>query len=182
MRQVIAFCGKAGSGKDYSASRLLKTRGFKKLAFADILRDVAFSLIGLPFDEGMKKYDELKQTELINGLTFRNILENLGSGIRKYDKDFWVKGVLKVLDNSVENVCISDLRYSNEYWIVKKYCENHNINFKLVFCDYKSDRYEESNPHESAQLAAYLKAIGYEDQEYVREEDMISYNGGSKWE
>ena len=177
-RKVIAFCGKAGSGKDYSAQRLMLTRGFKHAAFADTLRDVAFHVIGMNFEEGMERYDELKQTELINGLTFRNILENLGSGIRKYDKDFWAKGVLKVISNCVDNICISDLRYPNEYWVLKDYCDKNGISFKLVFCDYKSSRYEENNPHESAQFAAYLKNLGYEDQEYVSEDDVRAYCEG----
>lgn len=178
MRKIRAFCGKAGSGKDYSAQRLMMTKGFKKAAFADALREIAFNIIGISFEEGMEKYDELKQTNLINSLTFRNILENLGSAVRKYDKDFWAKTVLKVIDSCVDNICISDLRYTNEYWVLKDYADKHNIDFKLVFCDYKSNRYQEENPHESAQFAAYLKGLGYKDQEYVDEADILAYDGG----
>ena len=178
MRKIRAFCGKAGSGKDYSAQRLMMTKGFKKAAFADALREIAFNIIGISFEEGMEKYDELKQTSLINSLTFRNILENLGSSVRKYDKDFWAKTVLKVIDSCVDNICISDLRYTNEYWVLKDYADKHNIDFKLVFCDYKSNRYQEENPHESAQFAAYLKGLGYKDQEYVDEADILAYDGG----
>lgn len=178
MRKVIAFCGFEQSGKDYSAKRLMTTMGFKRAAFADALRDVAFHTIGMDFEEGMKKYEELKQTDLINGLTFRNILENLGSAIRKYDKDFWAKAVLNVISNCVDNVCISDLRYTNEYWVLKKYCDENDINFKLVFCDYHSEKYRDDNPHESAKLARYLKDLGYEDQQYVKEEDILQYDAG----
>ena len=178
MRKIRAFCGKAGSGKDYSAQRLMMTKGFKKAAFADALREIAFDIIGVPFEEGMEKYDELKQTDLINGLTFRNILENLGSAVRKYDKDFWARTVLRVINSCVDNICISDLRYPNEYWVLKEYADKHDIDFKLVFCDYKSERYQEENPHESAQLAAYLKELGYKDQEYVDEADIVAYEGG----
>ena len=179
MRKIIAFCGYQGSGKSYSAQRLMKTRGFKHVAFADSLRDTAFSTIGIDFKEGMSRYDELKQTSLINGLTFRNILENLGSAIRKYDKDFWAKSVLKEISSCVDNICISDLRYPNEYWVLKDYCDKNDIDFKLVFCDYHSDRYVDTNPHESAQLAKYLRNIGYKDQEYVREEDIEQYVEGA---
>ena len=178
MRKVIAFCGFEQSGKDYSAKRLMTTMGFKRAAFADALRDVAFHTIGMDFEEGMRKYEELKQTDLINGLTFRNILENLGSAIRKYDKDFWAKAVLNVISNCVDNVCISDLRYTNEYWVLKKYCDENDINFKLVFCDYHSEKYRDDNPHESAKLARYLKDLGYEDQQYVKEEDILQYDAG----
>lgn len=178
MRKVLAFCGFEQSGKDYSARRLVTTMGYKKEAFADALREVAFNIIGLPYEEGMKQYETLKQTEIINGLTFRNILENLGSAVRKYDKDFWAKTVVKKISECVDNVCISDLRYTNEYWVLKRYCERNNIRFKLIFCDYKSPGYRDDNPHESAQLARYLKDLGYEDQEYVKEEDIIAYDGG----
>jgi hypothetical protein len=178
MRKIRAFCGFQGSGKDYSAQRLMMTKGFKRAAFADALREIAFHIIGVPFEEGMTKYDELKQTDLINGLTFRNILENLGSAVRKYDEDFWARTVLKAINNCVDNICISDLRYPNEYWVLKEYAEKNNIDFKLVFCDYKSERYVEDNPHESAQFAAYLKGLGYKDQEYVDEADIVAYDGG----
>ena len=66
----------------------------------------------------------------------------------------------------------------NEYWIVKKYCEENEIDFKLVFCDYHSDGYRDDNPHESARFAKYLKELGYEDQQYVKEEDILQYDAG----
>ena len=174
-RKVIAFCGFEQSGKGYSCKRLMTTMGFVKTSFANTLRDIAFHTIGLSFEEGMAKYDELKKTEIVNGLTFRNILENLGSGVRKYDKDFWAKGVLKFIESTPQNVCIDDLRYPNEYRIIKKYCEDNDISFKLIFCDYHSEGYKDDNPHESAQLAKFLKNRGYEDQECVDEADIIDY-------
>ena len=63
-------------------------------------------------EEGMKNYEELKSTILFNNLNFRNILENLGSAIRKYDRDFWAKTVLVRVAQTPKDVCISDLRYS----------------------------------------------------------------------
>ena len=84
MRKVIAFCGVEQSGKNYSCKRLMSTMGFVKTSFAHTLRDIAFSTLGIPFDEGMKQYEELKKTPIFESLTFRNILENLGSAVRKY--------------------------------------------------------------------------------------------------
>ena len=175
MRKLIAFCGMAQSGKSYSTKRLMTTMGFEKTSFAHILRDVAFSTLGIPFNEGMLQYEELKKTNIYNDLTFRNILENLGSAIRKYDKDFWARGVLKFIESTQKNVCIDDLRYPNEYRVLKKYCKEHDIDFKLIFCDYHSENYEENNPHESAQLARFLRGRGYQDQEYVEEIDIAEY-------
>lgn len=175
MRKVIAFCGFEQSGKNYSCQRLMMTMGFVKTSFANTLRDVAFSTLGIPFDEGMEHYEELKSKKVYDDLTFRNILENLGSAVRKYDEDFWIKGVLKFIGSTPKNVCIDDLRYPNEYRVVKKYCEAHGIDFKLVFCDYHSEKYRDDNPHESAQLARYLKNKGYEDQEYVDVADIADF-------
>ena len=174
-RKVIAFCGFAQSGKGYSCKRLMTTMGFIKTSFAHTLRDVAFSTLGIPFDEGMLHYEELKKTPLYNDLTFRNILENLGSAVRKYDEDFWAKGVLKFIQNTPKNVCIDDLRYPNEYRVLKKYCDANDIDFQLIFCDYHSEGYEDNTPHESAQLAKFLKNRGYEDQEVVDEFDIAEY-------
>ena len=61
MRKVIAFIGVEGSGKDFSCQRLLMTKGFEKMAFADCLRDVAFQTIGIPYKYGIQKYEELKK-------------------------------------------------------------------------------------------------------------------------
>ena len=174
-RKIRAFCGVEGSGKSFSTLRLMMTKGYKSLAFADALRDVAFKTIGIPFDEGMKKYDELKQTPLINGLNFRNILENLGSAVRRYDQDFWAKTVITLIKECTDNICISDLRYPNEYFILKEFSDNNNIDFKLVFCDYHSERYKDGNPHESAALANYLKSLGYRDQQYVSINDIEQF-------
>ena len=175
MRRVIAFCGFEQSGKDFSCKRLMMTKGFEKVAFADALRESAFKIIGISYEEGMTRYEELKTTELINGLNFRNILENLGSAIRKYDKDFWARAVVEKIKGTPKNVCISDLRYPNEYGVVKEFCDKNNINFKLIFCDYKSPLYNDSNPHESAKMAKYLKRLNYTDQDEVRDEDIRVY-------
>ena len=174
-RKVVAYCGFEKTGKDYSCQRLIETMGFEKVAFADALRESAFCILGIPVKEGMERYEELKKTKLVNNLTFRNILENLGSAIRRYDKDFWAKTVVVKIKETYKNICISDLRYKNEYTVVKDFCDKNKIDFKLVFCDYRSEDYNDNNPHESAQLARYLKDIGYEDQDIVREEDILAY-------
>ena len=181
-RKVIAFCGFEQSGKDYSCRILMETRGFKKVAFADALREVAFKTLGMTMEDGMKNYENLKSNPIYGNLTFRNILENLGSAIRRYDRNFWAKTVLVKLIECTDNICISDLRYANEYKVVSQFCRERGIEFKLVFCDYHSEKYNDKNPHESARFAKYLKDLGYKDQEYVSEVDVNAYiaslNGG----
>ena len=167
-KQVIAFLGVEGSGKDFQCKRLVK-QGFKKLAFADPLRKIAFKIINVPFKEGMMMYDELKQTNLINGFTFRNILEELGGGVREYDVNFWVKALLKEIEESTQDICISDMRYTNEYILLHDFCKEHGIEFRAFLCDYHSERYNADNKHASARLANYLvDVLGKKDLEEIK--------------
>lgn len=176
MREIIAFLGRAGSGKDYQCS-LLQQKGYKKLAFAGILREMACKTLGLDYDWAMQHYDELKQTELYNGQNFRNILENLGSSIRQHDKDFFVNAVVsKILnDEDCQKFCISDLRYKNEAIRLDNAFGFSKL--KFIFCDYHSERYQEVNEHESARLANTLCEKGYKD---LQELDLIDILNAEK--
>lgn len=175
-REVIAFIGRQGSGKSYQSKTLVKERGFKKLSFADPLREIAFNVIGMNFKEGMKQYDELKRTNIINGLNFRNILENLGASVRKFDKDFWANALVSKIKECADNIVIDDMRYPNEYEILRNYCSNHGILFKAFFCNYKSEVYDENNQHESAGLSNYLANVGYEDLQLISLKDVLNYS------
>ena len=170
-REIIVFLGRAGSGKDYQCS-LLQQKEYKKLAFADILREMACHTLGLDYNWAMQNYDELKQTELYNGQNFRNILENLGSAIRKYNQDFFVDAVVqKIINSQHTKFCISDLRYINE--ATKLYNSFQSSDLKFIFCDYRSHRYQEVNDHESAYLANKLCELGYQDLQQLTIEDIV---------
>ena len=154
-KKVVAFLGREGSGKSYQSNELIK-RGYKKLSFANPLRKLAFKVVGLDFEEGMKQYDTLKRTELVFGMTFRNILEQLGEGVRAIDSDFWIKALVNDIRGTLENICIDDMRYPNEFIKLHDYCKEHGIEFKAYLCNYNSERYSGVNPHSSAKLANYL--------------------------
>lgn len=178
MRKVIAFAGRQGSGKSFRCSSLVKTQNYKSLAYADALRKIIFVTLGIPYDYGMEHYDELKMTPLYNGQTLRNMMEHLGTeGIRYYDNDFWAKCLLREIEKTPEtqDICISDLRFYNEYETLKEFCMEHEYDFQLIFCDYRSDRYEEHNNHASARLANFLSEIGYHDGDVVKDSDMEAY-------
>ena len=173
MRNIVAFIGRAGSGKDYQCS-LLQKQGYIKLAFADVLREMIRQVLGISEDIFTTKYDELKQTELYNGQNLRNMLEALGSCIRSVDEDFFVKALLKLVTSDElidQNICISDMRYPNEFY----YFDNMNSNytkFKCIFCDYHSERYQEINNHESALLSNNLVKLGYKDLQVLTRSDI----------
>lgn len=181
-KQIIAFVGRAGSGKDYQCN-LLKEKGFTKMAFADALRDIAFSSFDIPYAFGMERYEEMKANEdcikvvtedSAHKVSFRKFLELLGTqGIRKYDNDFWCRALIKTLkDKQYKKVCISDMRFINEYTYLKKFAEENDYVFKVLFCNYRSDRYQDNNTHESARLANYFCTHGYIDLQEITDDDM----------
>ena len=52
MRKIVAFAGVQGGGKDYRCQQLLKQGDYKKIAFADALRKIAFTSLGIKVDKG----------------------------------------------------------------------------------------------------------------------------------
>ena len=193
VRKIIAFAGFQGSGKDYRCQQLVKQGNYKQLAFADALRDIAFSSLNINKEIGHKYYEDLKAFNCIEvmvcdreqrtlqqhiQMNFRQFLEYMGTeGIRKYDKDFWARALVNTVNELPEdvNVCVSDLRFHNEYKFLKEYADSHGCEFEFIFCDYHSNRYEENNRHASARLAAFLKEVGYEDGDHIKDEDMQHY-------
>lgn len=181
-KQIVCFVGRAGSGKDYQCS-LLQEKGFTKLAFADALRDIAFSALCIDKEWGMANYEEIKaDDEFISvkgiytpsNLSFRKFLELLGTqGIRKYDEGFWVKALCNIIfKQDLKRVCISDMRFVNEYLKTREFAQQQGYEFKCVFCDYHSERYQEQNNHESARLANRLCGLGYQDLQEIKLEDI----------
>ena len=187
VRKIIAFAGYEGSGKSFRCQQLVKQGNYTKMSFADALRRVAFKSLGFPVEEGMKQYDWFKLNPCVtlttqdgasHSITFRKFLEYLGTeGIRTYSKDFWAHCLLhdiELLPNEM-NVCIDDLRFHNEYKYLKQFADEHGYEFEFIFCDYHSDRYIEHNLHASARLASFLKEVGYEDGDTIKEDDMQHY-------
>jgi adenylate kinase family enzyme len=171
VKEVIAFTGRAGAGKSYQC-RLLADKGFVKMSFADPLRQILSKTIGIPFNEFMDNYDKLKYTELINGLNARRLLENLGEGIRTYAPDYFIQALFSSVVKSDSSVCIDDLRYVNEYRFLRDRLCELQIPFKVVFCDYHSDRYQKYNTHGSAWLSNRLCDLGYADLQELTDDDI----------
>lgn len=200
-REIIAFIGRAGSGKDYQC-KLLEQQGYKHLAFADALRDIAFTSLRID-NRSPEHYEDLKKRNCIqvadsfgevfyndeNGtldsreptghyLNFRKYLELLGTqGIRKYDNDFWCRCLIKTLeDNNYDKVCISDMRFLNEYNYLWDYAKENGYDFKVIFCDYHSERYQINNNHDSAKMGNWFATNGYSDLQEITKTDMEVYN------
>jgi hypothetical protein len=103
--QRIAFFGPMCSGKTWAAEYLRDNYGYKKVAFAEKLKGLAYDLYGISGKSGPN----------------REILQHLGTDLRKYDPDIWIKHALyRAQQFESESLVIDDLRYPNEAIVLKK--------------------------------------------------------------
>ena len=191
MSHLIVFIGVLGSGKGYQCS-VLKKENYIQVDFADELRSMGWDILGwcprpecqdrdyewfkklrLDYihliythsDEELEWYFQVKQEHDIKEdgfiLTGRLFLQNLGTNaIRTRQPDFWVDSwrnkVKRLLDE--ENlVCTSDCRFLNELIVC------HELGARFIFCNYKSERYNSKDIHESEKLAQFFLKKGYQD-------------------
>lgn len=135
---LVGLVGKKRSGKDTFANVLVEEFGFRRIAFADPLKDVALELdplVGpasiMALDTGTPKMHRLSDVVRVLGWEaakdnvpeVRRTLQNLGQAVRKYDPDFWLSmGLREALRTRVSNgldapgapVVITDVRMLNE--------------------------------------------------------------------
>lgn len=127
MATIIAFSGKRGVGKTLAADFLVEHHGFKKMSFAQRLKEVAEDLFpGItkaPKEKPFKSYD----------WTPRDFMIRLGQFMRYWEPDYWVKTM--DLEHKRGKIVIDDLRFKNEAEYLKSF------NAKLV----RIERYPKLN-------------------------------------
>ena len=114
-------------GKDTSADALCRDLNFRKVAFADVLRDLAMEIdpiitsspqsVNMGIGRGRLAwaiqglgYENAKQTYT----EVREFLQRLGLACRnQFGEDFWVEQAFKDVDPD-DNVVFSDVRFENE--------------------------------------------------------------------
>ncbi len=191
---VTAFIGVIGSGKDYRANALSE-QGHKRIDFKDALLDMASDIAGYdvrgdyewfkahavgvmrpsnPLAEGMLNsewFDILrKHPDMMTG---RKLLTRLGTeGMRKRDEEYWAKQwEAKTLEATREgfSVVTADCRFLNEVARVR----GMPVPAKIVFCNYKSERYDPRYDHASERLAQDLLALGLGDGQEIELEHFL---------
>jgi hypothetical protein len=146
MPVVVGFTGYAQSGKD-TAAEFLVEKGFRRLAFADILRtslyalnpivDVDHSHVFTGGGELAATFDTtLRVRDIVDGIGWdrakveypeiRQLLQRLGTEVGRelFGENFWVERVTRQIHNG-DRVVITDVRFPNEEAAV------HNLGGKV---------------------------------------------------
>jgi hypothetical protein len=130
---IVGFGHNMGVGKDTAALALARDLGFRKLAFADPLRDLAmhadplitsqtrtvnvdvghgrlgWAIKGLGYEAAKRTYPEV-----------RAFLQRLGYGARQvFGEDFWTNQTMQKAIASNVPIVISDVRFLNEAQVIK---------------------------------------------------------------
>lgn len=105
----IAFIGPMGTGKTWCAEHLVREKHYTRVSLAAKLKAIAYEMYGIQGKDGND----------------RLVLQGLGTDLRKYDKDVWIKYLLadikrrEIQDQHFKPV-IDDVRYLNEANILKQ--------------------------------------------------------------
>lgn len=129
---ILGVCGLIGSGKDTIADYLVNFHEFKRDSFANSLKDAVAAIFGWDRDmlEGRtKKSREWRETvdpwwsnrlDMPN-LTPRWILQYWGTEVcrKGFNDDIWIASLENKLQNTEDNIVISDCRFVNEVSAIK---------------------------------------------------------------
>lgn len=124
----IGIIGRARSGKDTAGRYFVDGHGYRRLAFADALKEAALKVDPI-VDDGNVGYSfiAMRLSEAVGGYGWeeakdklpevRRFLQELGASMRAVDPEVWIRPVLaraiEINDTGVP-VIITDVRYRNE--------------------------------------------------------------------
>jgi hypothetical protein len=104
-------------------------------------------------------------------MTGRRLLQRLGTEVmRKRDSDYWAKAWADKAKESIGkglDVVAADVRFENEIMVMRDLAKETRSDLEIIFCDYRSDRYDSSSRHPSEELAQRLLNMGLSDGEVL---------------
>jgi len=133
MKKVIAICGFIGSGKGAVSDILVQNYGYRKMSFADSLKDAVAGIFNWPRHmlEGDTKEsrDWREQVDTwwasrlkIPHLTPRWVLQQWGTEVARkaFHDDIWIASVENKLRGQDNCIVIPDCRFPNEIKTVRR--------------------------------------------------------------
>lgn len=139
----IGIIGRARVGKDTAGAWFVENRGYRRIAFADPLKEAALKLDPIVWGYSTDGYstDYVSLSEVVEWDGWerakatpevRRILQELGAAIRAIDPEFWIRAALAKVQTANEAgvpAVITDVRYPNEVASLKR------AGFHLVYID-----------------------------------------------
>ena len=129
---IIGICGFIGSGKDTIADYLVNFHEFRRESFANSLKDAVSAVFGWDRDmlEGRTKQSREWREQVdpwwssrlnMPNLTPRWVLQYWGTEVcrKGFNDDIWIASLENKLQNTTDNVVISDCRFVNEIAAIK---------------------------------------------------------------
>ena len=129
---LIGVAGLIGSGKDTVADYLITHKGFRRMSFAEPLKDAISSIFGWDrcLLEGNTEESRIWRDQVdvwwanklgVSHLTPRWVLQQWGTevGRRAFHDNIWIASVENKLRNITDDVVISDCRFPNELKAIK---------------------------------------------------------------
>lgn len=130
---IVGIAGFIGSGKDTIADYLITFKGFKRMSYAEPLKDAIAAIFDWDreFLEGTTKYSREWRDQVdtwwaerlqIPHLTPRWVLQQWGTevGRRAFHDDIWIASIENKLRNIKDDIVISDCRFPNELKSIKR--------------------------------------------------------------
>ncbi|EHM24226.1 putative GP52-bacterophage PHIC31 [Streptomyces sp. W007] len=143
----IGIIGRARVGKDTAGQWLVDNRGYRRIGFADPLKEAALKLDPIlseyeDFTDGGYGVDvTLRLADVVRDEGWedakdhpevRRILQELGAAVRAIDEDFWLRAAMARVQEANESgvpAVITDVRYPNEAASLKR------AGFHLVYIE-----------------------------------------------
>ncbi|MEU3729994.1 hypothetical protein AB0E81_11375 [Streptomyces sp. NPDC033538] len=124
----IGIIGRARAGKDTAGKWLVDNRGYRRVAFADALKEAALRVDPIIIADAYPFHDgPVRLGQMVAGMGWerakdenpevRRLLQELGAAVRAIDEDFWLRAAMKkVMEANDDGVpcVITDVRYPNE--------------------------------------------------------------------
>ena len=130
---IVGVAGFIGSGKDTIADYLITFKGFRRMSYAEPLKDAIASIFGWDREllEGTTKYSREWRDTIdpwwaerldIAHLTPRWVLQQWGTevGRRAFHDDIWIASIENKLRSVKDDIVISDCRFPNELKSIKR--------------------------------------------------------------
>lgn len=130
----IALIGRARTGKDTIAARLVQRCGYARVAFADPVRDMALAIDPLITWAANDTEEDIRLSEIVQNIGWesakddfpevRRLLQRIGEGVREHDQDYWLniaRGKIATQYLRCAPVVVTDCRYLNEALALRKF-------------------------------------------------------------